>query len=317
VSVTVSDAVLAHRVEAVRRFSRFYTRRIGVLHEGLLGSALTLTEGRIIYEVAQGETTASRLAAALELDSGYLSRVLRGLEERGLIERRPSATDARQNLLSLAPAGQAAFAGVDARSREEVGAMLKGLDPSAQRRLVAALEEAERLLGGEGSAPAPYLLRPHRPGDMGWIVHRQTVLYAEEYGWDGSYEALAAEIVAGFIRNFDPARERCWIAEREGAVVGSVFLMRASDELGKLRLLYVEPATRGLGVGRRLVEECIRSARELGYRRLTLWTNDVLVPARRLYAAAGFRCVKAEPHRSFGHDLVGETWEMDLTAPSR
>lgn len=310
----MDDAELATRIAAVRRFSRFYTRRIGVLHEGLHGSALSLTEARIVYELAQAETTASRLANGLGLDTGYLSRVLRALETSGLVERRPSETDGRQSLLSLSASGRLAFDAIDACSTREVATMLTGLGPNQQRRLVEALAEAEALLdGARGSKQAvPYLLRPHRPGDMGWVVHRQAVLYFEEYGFDQTYEALVAEIVAGFLRTFDPARERCWIAEREGAVVGSVFLVRATDEVAKLRLLYVEPALRGLGIGRRLVDECVVSARQLGYRTLTLWTNDVLVSARRIYQAAGFRLVGEEPHRSFGHDLMGQTWERAL-----
>ncbi len=302
-------------VAALRRFSRFYTRRIGLLHEGLLGGPLSLAEGRLIYELAQrGTSTAKALGAELDLDSGYLSRLLRGLEERGLIVRRPSPEDGRQVLLSLSPAGREAFAAIDARSREQVSAMLDRLSAPERQRLATALGEAERLLGGTPPEPerVPYILRPPRPGDMGWVVHRQAILYAEEYGWDTSYEALVAEIVAAFIRNFDPRRERCWIAERDRAVVGSVFLVKASQELAKLRLLYVEPSARGLGIGRRLVEECIRSARELGYRRLTLWTNSVLVSARRIYEAAGFRLVQEEAHHSFGKDLVGQNWELSL-----
>ncbi|MDE2200276.1 MAG: MarR family transcriptional regulator [Rhodospirillales bacterium] len=300
-------------IRAVRRFSRFYTRRIGVLHEGLLGGPLTLTEGRIVYELAQaGEDTAARLGAGLGLDAGYLSRLLRGLAARGLVARRPSARDGRQSLLSLTAAGRALFTTIDARSQAEVGAMLAALPAAGRRHLVAALATAERLLGATGAAPAPVTLRAHRPGDMGWVVHRQAVLYAAEYGWDGSFEALVAEIVAKFIRDFDPARERCWIAEREGAVLGSVFLVRDTDEVAKLRLLYVEAAARGLGLGRRLVEECIGFARAAGYRRLTLWTNDILVAARHIYQQAGFRLVGEERHHSFGHDLVGQFWELDL-----
>ena len=302
-------------VAAVRQFSRFYTRRIGLLHEGLLGGPLSLTEGRLVYELAQRETTTAKaIGAELELDSGYLSRLLRGLEERGLIRKSPSAEDGRQLLLSLTEAGRVAFATIDARSRDEIGTLLDRLSAPERKRLAAALAEAERLLGGVAAdpGPVPYILRPPRPGDMGWIVHRQAVLYAQEYGWDNTYEALVAEIVARSIRQFDPRHERCWLAEREGTVVGSVFLVRASDDQAKLRLLYVEPACRGLGIGRRLVDECIRSARELGYARLTLWTNDILAAARRIYAAAGFQLVGEERHHSFGHDLVGQTWELSL-----
>jgi len=311
----MSAADLDICVAALRRFSRFYTRRIGLLHEGLLGGPLSLTEARLVYELAQRDATTARdLGAELELDSGYLSRLLRGLEERGLIARRPSDTDGRVVLLSLTPAGRDAFAFMDARSRDEVGAMLGRLSEADRRRLTAALATTERLLGGRPDQPgaAPYMLRPPRPGDMGWVVHRHGALYAQEYGWDESFEALVAEIVAGFLRGFDPRRERCWIAEREGQIVGSVLAVRESEEVVKLRLLYVEPEARGLGIGRRLVDECIRFAREVGYRRLMLWTNDVLVPARRIYQAAGFRLIAEEPHRSFGHDLVGQTWELPL-----
>ncbi len=309
------DGDLTTQVRAVRRFSRFYTRQIGVLHEGLLGGPLSLTEGRIIYELAQaGESTAAKLGGDLGLDAGYLSRILRGFEERGLIERRRSDTDGRLSVLSLTDAGREAFSVIDARSRNEVGAMLEKLSAAEQQRLLAALDTAEALLGGASRREprVPYLLRPHQPGDMGWIVHRQAALYAREYGWDEQFEALVAEIVARFIREFDPRRERCWIAEREGGVVGSVFLVRHSDEVATLRLLYVEPEARGLGIGRRLVDECIRFARQAGYRRLTLWTNDILVAARRIYQQAGFRLVEEERHHSFGHDLVGQNWALDL-----
>ena len=301
----------------MRQFSRFYTRRIGVLHEGLLGGPLSLTEGRVIYELAQaGTTTASRLAAELELDAGYLSRILRGFETRGLIERRPSPHDARQSVLSLSAPGRDAFAAMDARSQAEVGAMLDRLTDAQQERLVAALRTAERLLDGADPVEdrVPYILRPPVPGDMGWIVHRQAALYAGEYGWDEQFEALVAEIVAAFVRGFDPKRERCWIAEREDEVVGSVFLVRHTDEVAKLRLLYVEPEARGLGIGGRLVDECVRAARQFGYRRVTLWTNDSLVAARRLYERAGFELVAEEPHHSFGQDLVGQTWEKELSS---
>lgn len=311
----MADLDLAGSVQAVRRFSRFYTRQIGVLHEGLLGGPLSLAESRVLYELAQrGTTTAARLAGELGLDRGYLSRILRGFEARDLIERRPSDTDGRQSLLSLTGAGREAFAAIDVRAREEVEAMLEALGAAERRCLVAALGTAEALLGGSGrpDREAAWVLRPHRPGDMGWVVHRHGVLYAQEYGWDERFEALVAEIVARFIEAFDPGRERCWIAERDGAPVGSVFLVRQSDEVAKLRLLYVEPDARGLGIGRRLVDECIGFARQVDYRWVTLWTNDVLVAARRIYQQAGFRLVGEERHRSFGHDLVGEHWELEL-----
>jgi DNA-binding MarR family transcriptional regulator/GNAT superfamily N-acetyltransferase len=311
----VSHTDLAGTVQAVRRFSRFYTRRVGVLHEGLLGGPLSLTEARIVYELAQSpDSTAGRLGADLGLDAGYLSRVLRGLHERGLLDRRASETDGRQTMLSLTKAGRAAFATLDGRSKAEIGAMIATLSDIQQQRLVAALGAAEALLGGDAQPEprVPYILRPPRPGDMGWVVHRQACLYAEEYGFDEQFEALVAEIVAGFIKSFDPARERCWIAEREAAVVGSVFMVRGSDTVAKLRLLYVEPDARGLGIGRRLVDECIRFARQTGYRRLTLWTNDILTAARRIYQDAGFQLVAEERHRSFGHDLVGQNWDLAL-----
>jgi DNA-binding MarR family transcriptional regulator/GNAT superfamily N-acetyltransferase len=303
-------------VSAVRRFSRFYTRRIGLLHEGLLGGTLSLTEARVVYELAQrGNSTATELGGELGLDAGYLSRILRGFEERGLVDKRPSEVDGRRTVLSLTAAGRESFAAMDARSRDEVGAMVARLSAAERRQLADALGAAETLLGGstEPPPPVPYILRPPRVGDMGWIVHRQGVLYAQEYGWDETFEALVAEIVAGFVRGFDPKRENCWIAEREGIAVGSVFLVRQSDAVAKLRLLYVEADARGLGIGKRLVEECVRFARRVGYARITLWTNDVLVAARRIYREAGFRLVEEEPHRSFGHDLVGQNWELELT----
>jgi DNA-binding MarR family transcriptional regulator/GNAT superfamily N-acetyltransferase len=311
----MSDFDLTGRIQAVRRFNRFYTSRIGVLHEGLLGGPLSLTEGRIVYELAQsGQSTAAKLGNDLGLDAGYLSRILRGFQERGLIDRRPSETDGRQSVLSLTDAGRQAFAVIDARSQAEIGAMLEKLTATQQQRLVAALDTAEALLGGDNrrQSRVPYILRPHQPGDMGWVVHRQAVLYTQEYGWDEQFEAMIAEIVARFIKEFDAKRERCWIAEREGAVVGSVFLVRQSDEVAKLRMLYVEADARGLGIGRRLVAECIRFARQTGYRRVTLWTNDILTAARRIYQEAGFLLVEEERHHSFGHDLVGQNWELEL-----
>jgi DNA-binding MarR family transcriptional regulator/GNAT superfamily N-acetyltransferase len=308
------------RVAAVRRFTRFYTRRIGVLHEGLLGSPFSLTEGRVIYEIAQRErVTASELGKELGLDPGYLSRMLAGFERKRLIRRRPSKADARQSLISLTPAGRKAFAAIDRRSAEEVGALLGALEPPAQARLVSAMQTVEALLDAKPEAEPEIVLRGHRPGDMGWIVHRQALLYHEEYGWDEGFEAVVAEICAAFIRSYKPERERCWIAEIEGEIVGSVFLVKQSEDVAKLRLLYVEPKARGMGLGRRLVRECIGFAKEAGYARLTLWTNDILHAARRIYVEEGFRLVQEEKHHSFGHDLVGQNWELDLQAnePSR
>lgn len=300
-------------IAAVRRFSRFYTRRIGVLEERLLGGPVSLAEGRLVWELAQSPgQSAARLAEAMALDPGYLSRLLRALEDRGLVVRRPSPRDAREALLSLTRAGRAAYATINRRSQHDVGAMLARVSDLDRIRLVAALSAIERLLGDGAEPRVPYLLRPPRAGDFGFVVHRQAALYASEYGWNREFEALAAEIVAGFIRNFDPAREVGWIAERDAEIVGSVFVVRETAEVAKLRLLYVEPSARGLGIGARLVEACVAFAREAGYRRMTLWTNDVLTAARRIYERAGFRLVQSERHHSFGHDLVGENWERAL-----
>jgi DNA-binding MarR family transcriptional regulator/GNAT superfamily N-acetyltransferase len=314
----VPSSVPDDRVEVVRRFNRFFTRKIGILHEGLLGSALSLTESRVLYELAhRAPTTASELASELALDSGYLSRILTGFEKRGLVEKRPSKKDARQLILDLTYQGREMFTVINARSHDEIAELLRPLSGPDQSRLVTALETVTNLLEGKPKAGAPsYILRPPQPGDMGWIIHRHGVLYAEEYGLDKTFEALAAKIAAEFIENFDPRRERCWIAEREDEIVGSALLVKDSEQVAKLRLLYVEPKARGLGIGTRLVAECIRFARGAGYAKTTLWTNDILVSARRIYQAAGFYLVRAEPHHSFGRDLVGEYWELPLTPPT-
>jgi DNA-binding MarR family transcriptional regulator/GNAT superfamily N-acetyltransferase len=309
----MSDAPLDQRIGAVRRFNRFYTKQIGVLHESLLRSPFSLAEARVLYELAHRDRpTARELARELGLDEGYLSRILRSFERRGLIDKQPCESDRRQTLLSLTDAGRQAFAPLDRRSHDEVGGMLAHMSEAGQRRLVEAMTGIERLLGKPANGGAVFVLRPHQPGDIGWVIHRHGALYAEEYGWDESFEALVAEIAAKFLREFDARRECCWIAERDGEIVGSVFLVKQSDEIAKLRLLLVEPKARGLGIGRRLVEECIRFARKAGYRRITLWTNGVLLAARRIYEAAGFRLVEEESHRSFGRDLVGQTWQLDL-----
>ena len=305
----------ADPIARIRAFNRFYTRRIGTLERGYLDSPFSLAEARVLYELAhRDEPVAAEIAADLGLDPGYLSRILRGFSKAGLVEKRTSPRDGRSRLLSLTVRGRAAFAPLDDASRIQTTAMLEPLSPAAQRRLLEAITAVSELLGDPARAAEPYLLRPHGPGDMGWVVARHGALYAQEYGWNADFEALVAEIVAGFLRGFDPARERCWIAERHGANVGSVFLVKHPEREGvaRLRLLLVEPSARGLGIGRRLVEECTRFARQTGYHAITLWTNDVLVSARRIYEAAGYRLVHQAPHHGFGHDLVEQTWELTL-----
>jgi DNA-binding MarR family transcriptional regulator/N-acetylglutamate synthase-like GNAT family acetyltransferase len=310
---TAAETALDRRVETVRRFNRFYTRQIGVLNEGLAHSPFSLTEARVLYELAQHERlSASEIGKELGLDAGYLSRILRGFEERGLIERIPSEMDGRQSLISLTDQGRSAFAPLEAGSRAEVEALLGRLRNVEQERVIDAMRAIEALLSERIGSRDAYLLRPPLPGDMGWIIHRHGALYAKDYGWDERFEALVAEIVTSFVRQHDARRERCWIAERAGKAVGSVFLVKESDDVAKLRLLLVDPAARGLGIGARLVAECERFARHAGYKRITLWTNDVLHAARHIYEKAGYRLVHEEPHHSFGHDLVGETWELEL-----
>jgi DNA-binding MarR family transcriptional regulator/GNAT superfamily N-acetyltransferase len=305
---------LNSRVQAIRSFNRFYTKQIGVLREGLLKSSFALTEVRVLYEIAHREkATASELCKELDLDPGYLSRILSNFEKRGLIDKSPSEADGRQSLLSLTQQGQKTLAPLEARSNEEVAAMLGRLSEGEQTRLVEAMHCINRLLAPAPDTPQPpYLLRPHQPGDMGWVVHRHGVLYSQEYGYDERFEALIAEIVADFIQHFDPKRERCWIAEKDREIVGSVFLVKKSKTVAKLRLLLVEPAARGLGIGKRLVAECIRFARQVGYKKMTLWTQSDLPAARRIYEQAGFRLVQKKPHHSWGRDLVSETWDLKL-----
>lgn len=310
---TKAESDSARRVEAVRHFNRFYTQQIGILREGLLRSPYSLTEVRVLYEIARREEpTATELGKDLGIDAGYLSRILRDFVRKGLVEKRPSKSDGRQSLLRLTKKGQKEFATLNARQDEEVGAMLNKLMPEDHNRLVESMQIIQRLLGPQPEQKVPYIIRPHNSGDMGWVVHRHGVLYSQEYGWDEHFEALIARIVADFIKNFDPKRERCWIAERNGEAVGSIFLVKKSKTVGQLRLLLVEPKARGLGIGKRLVDECIRFARQAGYRKIVLWTNDVLDAARHIYEQAGFRLVKEERHHSFGHDLVGQNWELKL-----
>ena len=307
----VSD--LARRVDAVRRFNRFYTRQIGVLNEGLLHSSLSLTEARVLFELAHRKTaTATDLGAELGLDAGYLSRILRGFQKKRLMTRSRSAADGRRTLLALTKKGRDTFAELNRRSQRETGAMLKRLPPPEQARVVDAMRLVEGALRPRVERPAAFVIRPPRPGDLGWIVHRHGLLYAQERGYDEQFEALVARIVADFVDHFEARRERCWIAEAGGEVVGSVFLVKKSRTVAKLRLLLVEPRARGMGIGQRLVEECIRFARQARYRRITLWTQDDLYAARRLYKQAGFRMVGRHSHHSFGQDLVAETWEFKL-----
>jgi DNA-binding MarR family transcriptional regulator/GNAT superfamily N-acetyltransferase len=312
-----APAAAAHfdqRIVAVRQFNRFYTRQIGVLRDKPYQSPISLTEVRVLYELAHREKpTASELSNDLGLDAGYLSRVLTGFDKRGWLDKKPSATDGRQSLLSLTAQGKKILEPLDARSREEVGQMLGGLSAGAQNRLVDAMHTIENLLAVQPAQKPAYILRPHQPGDMGWVVHRHGVLYAQEYRYDEHFEALVAEIVAKFIQNFDPKRERCWIAEKEGEIVGSVFLVKHSKTVAKLRLLLVEPAARGLGIGKRLVDECVRFARKAGYKKITLGTQSSLRAARGIYGKARFRLVGQKRHDSWGHhDLVAETWELVL-----
>jgi DNA-binding MarR family transcriptional regulator/GNAT superfamily N-acetyltransferase len=304
---------LDQRIVAVRRFNRFYTRQIGVLREKPYKSPFSLTEVRVLYELAHREKpTATELSNDLELDAGYLSRILTDFEKQGLLDKRPSDADGRQTLLSLTKRGREVFAPLDACSHAEVGEVLSGLSVMNQNRLIDAMHMIEKLLGAQSKPEPAYILRPHQPGDMGWVVHRHGVLYAQEYRYDEQFEALVAEITAKFIQNFDPKRERCWMAEKDGEIVGSVFLVKHSKTVAKLRLLLVEPTARGLGIGKRLVEECVRFARQAGYKKITLWTQSSLHAARRIYEQAGFRLVKKDPHHSWGHDLVAETWDLAL-----
>jgi DNA-binding MarR family transcriptional regulator/GNAT superfamily N-acetyltransferase len=307
---------LEQRVGAVRRFNRLYTRRIGVLRDNFLDSSYSLAEARVLYELARRERlTATEIAADLGLDHGYLSRILRGFGERGLVAKAPSPTDRRQSLLSLTVKGRVAFAQIDQRSQSEIADMIGKLSPIDQERLIGAMRTIESVLDKSPASEPPYLLRPPRPGDMGWIVSRHGALYREEYGWDERLEALTAEIVAAFIRDYDCKRERGWIAEREGENVGCVLLVKETEEIARLRLLLVEPKARGLGIGARLVEEALRFAREANYRSITLWTHSVLTAARHIYERAGFKLTASKEHDEFGKTLVGETWELELGPP--
>jgi len=303
-----------HRIQAVRRFNRFYTRQIGVLQEGLLNSSLSLTEVRVLYELAHREKPlATELCRDLALDPGYLSRILRAFQRRGWIRRQTSQDDARRSFLLLTKPGRSVFEPLNAQSNQEVAKMLSALVPGQQSRVVEAMQTIESTLSPGTPEKAPYLLRTHQPGDIGWVVYRHGVLYSQEYGYDERFEALVARIVAEFVERYNPHRERCWIAEKDGERVGSVFLVSKSKQTAKLRLLLVEPSARGLGIGKRLVDECIRFARQARYKKMILWTQSELKAARSIYEKAGFRLVREEKHSSWSRDdLVAETWEIKL-----
>lgn len=308
---------LASRVEAVRRFNRFYTRQIGVLRDKLYRSPFSLTEARVLYELAHREKpTATELCKDLGLDPGYVSRMLHGFEKRGWLIRTPSPEDGRHHFLNLTARGRAGFAPLNARSAEEVAELLRPIPAPEQDRLVKAMHTVEHLLGAPSrhSAPAaPYILRAHRPGDLGWVVHRHGVLYWQEYKYDERFEALVAKIVGEFVERYDPGREHCWMAEHDGELLGCVFLVKKSKAVAKLRLLLVEPSARGLGIGKRLVAECIRFARKAGYKKITLWTQSELKAARGIYEKAGFKLVNHHRHTSWSRKgLVAETWEVNL-----
>jgi DNA-binding MarR family transcriptional regulator/GNAT superfamily N-acetyltransferase len=302
------------RVEAIRGFNRFYTKQIGLLYAGYLKTPFSVSEARVLYEIAHHPgITASVLAKKLALDAGYLSRILLKFDKLKLIRRQPSENDGRQSCLTLTRKGHSAFSPLENGANGQVAAMLAPLSEPDQSRLIQAMQIIEQLLDADHPrTDTPYVLRPHQTGDMGWVIHRHGVLYAQEHGWDERFEALVAEIAAHFIQHFDTRRERCWIAERDGAIIGSVFLVQKSKTVAKLRLLLVEPSARGLGLGGRLVEECIRFARQAGYRKITLWTQSILLAARKIYERNGFRLVSKEPHQTIGRHLIGETWELKL-----
>lgn len=311
---------LAEDVKKLRKFSRTYTKIIGTLEEGLLSTRYTLAQARVLYELAtRDEPQANEIADELGMDPGYLSRILARFRTSGLLKRTVSKQDGRVANMALTRAGKQAFAMLNRRSEQQASAILKDLLPSDRARVIQSMEAIEGLLGREDKISLPCVLRPHRVGDMGWVVHREALLYAEEYGFDETFEALVAHIVSDFVKNFEAKRERCWIAEIGGVSAGHIFLVKHPDRAGvaKLRLLLVEPAARGKGVGHALVNECVQFARAAGYRTITLWTQSILIAAHRLYEGAGFRLVQEGQHHSFGRDLVGQTWELDLKGESQ
>ncbi|MBD8666641.1 helix-turn-helix domain-containing GNAT family N-acetyltransferase [Pseudomonas lurida] len=306
----MSTPLLVERAGVVRGFNRFYTHQIGVLQEHLLQSDYSLTEIRVMYELStRGDLTSADLCQMLGLDAGYLSRLTSGFEKKGLIQKVRCVTDARAVQLHLTDLGRAVLAPLEQQTQDEVIALLDSLPETQQQQLTAAMKRIQALL--EGTAPS-YLLRDPQPGDMGLVVQQQAALYAREYGWNWEFEALVAEIVAQYLREFEPASERCWIAEKDGEVVGSVFVIRHDDTTAKLRMLYVDASARGMGIGQRLVDECVRFAQQVGYTRMLLWTVDILTEARKLYQKAGFELVEEEPMISFGKSLVSQTWARAL-----
>jgi DNA-binding MarR family transcriptional regulator/GNAT superfamily N-acetyltransferase len=299
-----------------RHFNRMYTRYLGTLNEGLLNSDYSLAEARVLYELAnRNAPKASEIAEGLGMDPGYLSRLLGKFERDGLLQKKMSEQDGRFAELVLTTRGKSVYKKLNELSNEQARAALEGLPPTARAEVIHCMQSIEKLLMNPDGSRIPYVLRPHRVGDMGWIVYREGLGYAEQYGWDATFEALVANIVSDFITHFEPARERCWIAEVDGRHVGHVFLVKHPSQAhtAKLRLLFVEPSARGTGLGHALVNECVRFARTAGYRKIVLWTQSMLTAAHRIYQAAGFRLVKEEPHHSFGNDLVGQEWELDLT----
>ena len=306
-------------IAAARRFNRFYTRQIGVLRKNFLDSPYSLGEARVIYEIARDKApTASDIGRALDLDAGYLSRVLRNFEKRGLLERKVSKTDARQSHLALSPSGRKVFKLLDDLSQRDIGAMLDKLSAADQSRLIGAMQTIEALLDGKPAALAPtakdrrYKLRDPVPGDFGWIVKRHAELYAQEYKWREPFEGVCAQIVADYINNHDAKRERCWIAEMDGENVGCIFVAKDSDEVARIRLLLVDPKARGMGLGARLTDEAVRFARAAGYKKMTLWTHSVLTAARHIYQKAGFKLMRSEKHKSWGQPVVSEHWDLEL-----
>jgi DNA-binding MarR family transcriptional regulator/GNAT superfamily N-acetyltransferase len=303
----------AQRVAAVRRFNRFYTQNLGVLQPGWLDSAFSLTQARVLYEINRRDrATATDIAHDLGLDAGYLSRILRRFHKAGLIRKDVSQEDRRRSFLSLTARGQKAYAPLEARAKRQAGALLGRLTPPEQDRLVGAMRAIETMIASEPTGESEIILRDPRPGDLGWVVARHGELYAQEYGWAENFEGLCAKIVADFASKYDPKHDRCWIAEMGGRNVGSVFLVKDSEKVARLRLLLVDPVARGRGLGTRLTDECIRFARTQGYRNITLWTHKVLTAARHIYELAGFRLTSSEARRSFGQDVVSEHWDLAL-----